>query len=441
MKFLIRSGCGESLPVALRLKQEGNEVRFAISEEADKEYHLIGDGMIDKSTLPRSMDWADVIVFDSNIFKLPQEAETLREVTLVLGSSELSGKLENDRALAVQTAKSVGLDVPSYEEFSGPGAWNKAESYLRETGDKIFQNGVVWKPNGEAPASTFVAGDVDQMVHMLSYWKELYKEHKETPNFILTSKIEGQEISTEGWFNGKEFYVPNNTLERTRFFDGDHGEKTGCAGNVVWHNDGPLFKTLIQPLKQILNGRYCGPIDVNAIIDEKSNKPIFLEFTPRFGYDALFALIQGLDSDLGELFYQVAAGQKVNFSIRNDFAAAIRVHIPPYPEPPASDDKLRPVGIPIGGIPKNFNIGPYFPVEVYVSDDTLFTSGPDGYVIVIGGNGKSPDGAFEKVYKTIEGLDIPLMRYRLDLGKKLQEVYGKLLKTGWLEGNRSFAGR
>ena len=300
------------------------------------------------------------------------------------------------------------------------------------------ESSVVWKPNGEAPVSTFVASDIDQMVHMLDYWEALYREHKETPNFIITSKIDGPEISTEGWFNGEEFFVPNHTLERTRFFDGDHGEKTGCAGNVVWHLDGDLFKTLVLPFKDVLVGKYCGPFDINAIIDEGTNRPIFLEFTPRFGYDAIFGLAQSLDSDLGELFYQVANGVSVNPRIRRDFAGATRVHIPPYPEPPSDDDKLRPVGLPIKGVSAEDRIKPFYPVEVMVKDDVLVTSGPDGYVIVVGGNGASPEKAMENSYKNVERLEIPLMRYRLDLAKKLEEVYNTILKTGWLGRSSAF---
>jgi phosphoribosylamine-glycine ligase len=414
----------------MKLRDEGNEVRFAISESADLEYHLVGNGMIEKTTLAKSADWADVVVFDSNIFELPEEAEELRKFTKVLGSSKLSGELENDRAFAVQIAKSVGLNVPDYKEFVGTGAWKSAKTYLESA--ELGESSVVWKPNGEAPVSTFVAGDIDQMIHMLDYWEALYREHKEEPNFIITSKIDGPEISTEGWFNGEEFFVPNHTLERTRFFDGDHGEKTGCAGNVVWHLDGELFRHLINPFKNVLEGKYSGPFDVNAIIDEKTNKPIFLEFTPRFGYDAIFGMIQSLKGDLGELFYQIASGEIVTVNVRSDFAGATRLHIPPYPEPPNEDDKLRPVGLPVKGWNVDSAIVPIFPVEVMIKDDRLVTSGPDGYVIVVGGNGSSPKQAMEASYKNVEKLEIPLMRYRLDLAKKLEEVYNTILTTGWI---------
>lgn len=436
MKFLIRSGCGESLAIALKLRDEGNQVRFAISEEGNKEYSNVGNGIIEKTTLARSIDWADVIIFDSNIFDLPAEAEAVRKYKPALGSSRFSGELENDRALAVQIAKSVGLKVPDYEEFVGNKAWDMARRFLEGQSEKAW----VWKPNGESPASTFVSSDVDQMIHMFSYWEELFEEHGDEPNFILTTKIEGEEISTEGWFNGEEFFLPNHTLERTRFFDGDHGEKTGCAGNVVWSQQTSLFETLIKPFAKTLSGKYRGPLDVNCIIEKESNAPVFLEFTPRFGYDAIFGLAQVLNSDLGELFYQIASQKRVTASVKSSFAGMVRVHIPPYPEHPAKDDKLRPVGIPIAGIPKDFKIGPCYPIEVMIKEDSLVTSGPDGYVVVVGADGGSPKESMNNAYKEVEKIDIPLMRYRLDLADKLQEVFETIRKTGWI-GSKAFGGR
>lgn len=432
MKFLVRSGCGESLSVALRLQNDGHDVRFAISKSADEQYHMIGEGMVEKAEYnPKVVDWADVVVFDSNVFELPQEAEELRKrKVLVVGSSALTGALENDRSFAIQVAKHAGISVPEIKEFVGRAAWDDAKRYVSQiSSDKKL----VWKPNGEAPASTFVAESVDEMLEMFPYWAELFAEHKHDPTFIITDAIEGEEISTEGWFNGEEFYVPNHTLERTRFFDGDHGEKTGCAGNVVWHSETPLYHRLFDKLRPIFRGRYNGPVDVNVIIDKNSNEPIFLEFTPRFGYDALFGLMEILNSDLGKLFYETADARNINPSIDSSFSGAVRVHIPPYPEPSAEDDQKRPVGIPIFGMPvKGYGAHVYYPVEMMVESNKLTTTGPDGYVMVVAGKGPSPRAAMESAYDSIEKIRIPTARWRMDLAVKLQEVYEAIRVTRWI---------
>lgn len=436
MKFLVRSGCGESLPIALRLQDEGHKVRFAISDDAEKEYQLTGEGLVEKAKYnDASIDWADVVIFDSNSFNLPAEAEACRkQQRLVIGSSYLSGVLENDRTLAIQVAKDAGINVPDVKEFVGKAAWDDAKRYItRLSGDKKL----VWKPNGEAPASTFVSESLDELVQMFPYWQELFAEHGHEPSFILTDKIEGEEISTEGWFNGEQFHLPNSTLERTRFFDGDHGEKTGCAGNVVWHGETPLYHRLFNKLAPIFRGRYNGPIDINVIINKDSNEPIFLEFTPRFGYDAFFGLMEILNSDMGKLFYETADRRDIKANIDSRFAGAIRVHVPPYPEPSAEDDKQRPVGLPIhvgGSYSKNSRH--YYPVEVMVKDNRIVTSGPDGYIMVVADIGNSPEASMNAAYKLLEKVRIPTARWRTDLGTKLQEVYNTVRSSGWLNGSK-----
>lgn len=432
MNILLRSGCGESLPVALRLMAEDHLVRMAISEEADEEYHLIGDGLVNKvEYTQKNVNWADVVVFDSNVFSLPREAEAQRKFgTKVVGASEWSGRLEHDRSFAIQMAKEAGISVPKIREFSGHGAWDDAKRYV---GGISSDKKLVWKPNGEAPASTFVAESVDEMMEMFPYWSELFAEHGHNPSFIITDAIEGEEISTEGWFNGEQFYLPNHTLERTRFFDGDHGEKTGCAGNVVWHDETPLYHRLFDKMAPIFAGRYNGPVDINVIIEKDSNEPVFLEFTPRFGYDALFGLMEILDSDLGELFYETAYGRQINAKIENGFSGAVRVHVPPYPEPSAEDDKQRPVGLPIFGMPETDQIfGGYYPVEVMFKDGKFLTTGPDGYVMVVAGKGQSPREATEAAYNLIEKTRIPTARWRMDLAVKFQDIYETIKRSGWI---------
>lgn len=432
MKFLIRTGCGECLPVALRLQGEGHKVRFAISEDAEKEYQIVGDGLVDKAKYDdANVNWADIVVFDSNVFNLPYEAEILRKKGVpVVGSSHFSGMLENDRSFAIQVAEDAGINVPNIKEFAGKAAWDDAERYISRLSP---HEKLVWKPNGEAPASTFVSESADEMIQMFPYWRELFAEHGHEPSFILTDKIEGEEISTEGWFNGKDFYLPNSTLERTRFFDGDHGEKTGCAGNVVWHGETPLYRRLFNKLAPILTGRYNGPIDINVIIEKDSSEPIFLEFTPRFGYDAFFGLMEILKSDLGKIFYEVADSRPVSAVVDGSFSGAVRVHVPPYPEPSAEDDKKRPVGLPvyIRDVRKEGVVG-YYPVEVMLKDNRIVTSGPDGYIMVVAATGTSPRLAMEAAYKKTEKVRIPTARWRMDLADKFEEVYNTIRASGWI---------
>lgn len=431
MKFLIRSDYGESLALALRLMNEGNEVKFSIDEVKARD---IGDGLVLKPpTFEGAIQWSDIVVFDSNAGTLPQEAERVRAVRPVVGSSALSVKLEEDRQYAMQEASKAGLVVPDSKEFSGPRAWSKAREFI---GSLRTKDAWVWKPNGEAPCQTYVADSAEELYRMLDYWKRLYEQAEETPSFILTPKITGVEVSTEAWFNGHNFSLFNHTVERNRLFDRDRGEKTGCAGNVVWLSAGSrLGRDLLLPLAPLLQGKYNGPVDVNAIIDEKTNEPVFLEFTPRFGYDAIFAFMELIESDMGGLLYSMATGHDWNGKLKEGFAGALRVHIPPFPEGHEGNPASNPsIGVPIFGFnPDKFNRH-ISPIEVKLDvDGDPVTSGPDGYVFVVSNTGDTPLQAMEAAYKQSDQIRIPCKRHRADLPESIQKVYDDLENTGWLE--------
>jgi len=432
MKFLIRSGWGESLAIARRIEAEGNLVRFSIFEPSAQ---TVGQGLITKTKdFIASAQWADVVIFDSNDFDLPNEAEKLRKAgKAVVGSSDFGAKLEEERQLSSDTAKKAGIEIPEFVSFYGPNAWVKAKLFLA---DRDEDEGWVWKHNGDSEtASTYVASNVPEMVRLLSWIERLYVKEKETPDFILSSKVEGVEISTEAWFNGSGFVLANNTIERNRFFNHDLGEKTGCAGNVVWTYEDvdscPLYKVLLAPLEKTLKGKYNGPIDVNAIIEKESNEPIFLEFTPRLGYDAIYAFAHCVTSDIAGLFADIAMGKKWAGEFRADrFFGALRVHVPPYPE----EEKGRAEGVPVFGFdasvvrksvsPGEIRWDPYGDPEI---------SGPNGCAFILSADGGTPKEAMLKC-EPDKLLKVPMMRYRTDLPDLLQEIFDDLVATEWVKG-------
>jgi hypothetical protein len=137
------------------------------------------------------------------------------------------------------------------------------------------------------------------------------------------------------------------------------------------------------------------------------------------------------------LFYKIGVGEAWAGKVRSDFAGVVRLHIPPYPEPPSEEDEQRPVGLPVYGYVVKDKVGPYYPVELMLEGDSLVTSGPDGYVMLAGRFGASPKQAMERAYKEADKLRIPLVRYRLDLADKLEEVFGHIKATGWLKESKN----
>lgn len=429
MKFLFRSGWGESLPLARQVEKEGNLVRFSIVEsDAQK----VGIGLIEKTKdYLGSVGWADVIVFDSNAFDMPKEAQRAIDAGKnVVGSCELAGKLEKDRLFAAEVARKAGIEVNNFEHFEGPRAWVKARKFLSDQ-----EGGWVWKPNGDGDVcSTYVAEDIEEMFRMLEYFEHRYREEKTPANFILTPTIEGIEVSTEVWFTGTDFILANNTVEKNRVFPGDLGEKVGCMGNVVWVapdlQSCPLFSVLLKPLRDTLaDAHYRGAIDVNSIIEKESGEPVFLEFTPRFGYDAVYALALLVGSDFGGLLADCAMGRRwAGRAITDRFAGAMSVSVPPYP----SDPDVSQYGAPIFGFDPE-KVDPHvMPCEVMLLNGQAVTSGPMGVPFVFTALGNTPEEAMEGCVP--EKVKIPLMRYRNDLPSAIQTTYDDLESTEWVRG-------
>lgn len=436
MKFLFRSSDALCLPQALRVKNEGNVAKLSVHRPG---FGRMGNGLIDKSiSFEKDADWADVVVYDVQDGPLGDEADKLRaRGKAVAGTSALGMMLEHDRKFGIDFAKASGVKCPEVQEFKGIAAFAKAREFIASKPRNIDW---VLKVNGKAPGGvgTFVSKDGRQGAQrMLKHWEELYRKEAIRPDFVVTQKIDGCEISTEAWFNGRDFLLPNHTIEKNKFFPGDLGEKVGCCGNVVWATslESPLYKKLLEPLRDKLWGKFVGPLDVNVIIEKSTNEPVFLEYSPRFGYDAVFALME-LVPDLGQFLSAVATGQSYQLDSKR-FAGDVRVHVPPFPAKGAKEGDDECVGVPIFGV----DVSKYNPhqhlVEVMIDrDDELVTSGPHGYVLSVSATGESVRDAQDNAYKQVEKIHIPNMRYRNDLSDAIEKEYQKIEATGWL-GNKS----
>lgn len=432
MKFLFRSSDALCLPQALRVKAEGNKVKLSVHRP---EFDKMGDGLIDKSvSFDRDVEWADVVIYDVQDGPLFEEADEVRKQKPTLGACAFGRQLEHDRKFGLDFARTHGVKCPDMTEFSGSLAFVKAREFLRAKDRKIDW---VLKVNGKAPegVGTFVSKDGRSgALRMLEHWEAMYKSESIKPDFVISQKIDGCEISTEAWFNGHDFYLPNHTIEKNKLFPGDLGEKVGCCGNVVWavNRDSPLVQKLLVPLiGDLAAAKFVGPLDVNVILEKGINEPVFLEYSPRFGYDAIFSLME-LVPEFGQFLYEVAQGQPASSITKDEFVGDVRLHIPPFPAKGSKDASEECVGVPIFGLKTTHD--PHFHlVEVMLNaNDELVTSGPHGYVMSVSGTGSTPRYAQEDAYKNLEAIHIPNMRYRNDLVDAIGEVYDKIESTGWL---------
>lgn len=386
----------------------------------DKKYEKILQG-IAPVPLMKEPDFSkyDLVIFD--LTGKPKVAERAMKVTNVIGDSALADELEEDRLFGIQVMEECGIEVPPYEVFQDIDA---AKQFIRKTKKRY-----VFKPNGgqdQETASTYVSTSADDMLEYIDRLGEMSKGVE----FILQEIVDGQEISTEAYFNGEDFFLINGTLEEKKFMDQKRGPNTGCSGNLVWayRNKPRIFTEGLEKLAPFLqeNG-YRGMIDLNTIA--AGNHLFGLEWTPRFGYDASATMFCTLGSPLGEFLAQVASGEPQVIDVIHDFAAAIRLSIPPYP---SECDGYYMENVPINGIEED-DLEHNYLYDAMLSKETgnLVTAGCSGFISVPIGTGRTIEEAFGKVNEQVKKIKIPDMQYRNDIYKCCNERYQLLSKEGW----------
>src|SRR5262249_21065928 len=170
---------------------------------------------------------------------------------------------------------------------------------------------------------------------------------------------------------------------------------------------------------------YHGMLDLNAII---AKRHIYgLEFTPRFGYDAaptlFWELVQG---GLGGFFDAFARGQVRRLDLRDGFAGAVRVTIPPWPTEKYDADE----NVPIRGLTHEEEAGLYWYNVKKDSDGHLVSAGAWGVIALVTAFSTDAGRAVAKPLDTLHSLKLKSKQYRTDLHKVFVQDMEKLEEMG-----------
>ena len=435
-EFLVISKGGDSLSIAQRIESEGHKVNFYVNDE-DK--RAVGEGIISKSKVTEVLVSKEGTVNNSVLQKLlkPEPdciimdmvgegfgdvASMLKSKYPLIGGSKWGNRVELDRIYGTKVMRVSGINTPMTTNFSDYG---KAISFVEET-NKTY----VYKPSGnQATTTTYVAEGPDDMIGMLEYYSGIKEP------FELQERVNGIEVSTELWFNGKEVLGVNHTMEEKRFMEGNLGVQSGCMGSAVWlgTQGSKLYKEgvgkLVPALKKV---GYRGPIDLNTIVTK--DKLHGLEFTARFGYDAICILLEMYRGKVNDLMYGMAAGINIPMKFKSNWGIGIDLSVPPYPldiEPNLYK------GILIQGINK-YNLKHIWFYDIQKKDNRYMTSGNGGDICTITARGDEIGNyhplrdAKRRVMRTIHNLIIPDIQYRRDIGDRVYEEHKQLMKWGWL---------
>ncbi|HSD04557.1 MAG TPA: phosphoribosylglycinamide synthetase C domain-containing protein, partial [Nitrosopumilaceae archaeon] len=215
-----------------------------------------------------------------------------------------------------------------------------------------------------------------------------------------------------------------------RLFPGDIGPSTGEMGtSMFWSQQNKLLELTLEKMKQkLIESKYVGYIDINCIANGKGVFP--LEFTSRFGYPTISIQMEGITSNLGDLFYKMAGGEQVDIKTKKGFQVGVVIAVPPFP---FTDDRtFRKYSEEATILFKKENKEGVHIGEIKRSNDDWHVAGKSGYALVVTGSGTSMEDARKQAYHRVENVMIPNMFYRTDIGARWINDSDMLLSWGYL---------
>ena len=356
-------------------------------------------------------------------------ADMARKQRPVVGASLWGEVAELDRPYGAKVMKLAGINIPRTYAFN---SISDGIKFVENT-NKPY----VFKPSGNLPsATTYVAQGSADLISIMEFYGD------EVGKFELQEKVEGIEVSSELWFNGKESVNVNHTMEEKTFMEGGFGPKVGSMGSVVWNGSkaSKLYTEGIGRLEETLRRvGYKGPIDLNTIITK--DKLYGLEFTCRMGYDAIFPFNELLRDKFSDLVYGIATGVGGReVQMRRGYAMGVVFAIPPFPTnlepwPEVAKDVCK--DRPIFGLSKE-NLKHIWIGDVYKKGNQYLCSGVNGILGTVTAHGDTPGEnplreARRRCYRTLSNLIIPDMMYRRDIGDRVLRDRAYLEQWGWVE--------
>ncbi|MEJ2257034.1 MAG: phosphoribosylglycinamide synthetase C domain-containing protein [Woeseiaceae bacterium] len=410
--------------IAWQVHREGNEVRYYIASESERD---IADGFVPKvDDWESHVDWADVIVFD-DVMGQGEKAAALRATGKhVVGGTAYTDRLEDDRTFGQEELKKHGVSIIPFQEFTD---FDAAIEHVR-----AHPSAYVIKPSGEAQnikRLLFVGQEDDgvDVIHVLQSYKAVYADTVKV--FQLQRRMRGVEVAVGAFFNGTDFMLPINiNFEHKPLFPGNIGPATGEMGTCMyWSEPNRIFRATLAKLRdKLAEEAYVGYIDVNCIVNGQGIYP--LEFTARFGYPTISIQADGISMPMGDFLHGMASGTLQRFKTRKGFQIGLRIVVPPFPY----DD------------PKTFSANSKGRVIIFrkpnregvhiedvreVNGEWLIT-GSSGVVLIVTGMGPSVKQAQAQAYQRVRNILIPNMYYRTDIGDRWVEDHDKLHTWGYL---------
>lgn len=239
---------------------------------------------------------------DKNLFVVVTDVgfgglvDRLRERNfIVFGSTYKGDMLENNRVFGKKVMQESEISVPEYYSCESLREVEKVLGSLSE--DEKW----VLKANTVSGSFDTRVGTVVELLGALEQVEEVEKGLE--VGYILEKYIEGIEVASAAFFNGKEFLKPIVIT-----FESEWG------GYISWERDSEVFEKGLSRVSKVLGDfGYRGMIDLNGIWT-RNGEYYGIEFASRFGYP--WGRIQSkMISNLVDVLFATANGDLIDISL------------------------------------------------------------------------------------------------------------------------------
>lgn len=400
MKFLFISRKGLGLPLAHRIKQEGNDVVAFVKEAAGRRLWQPILPLVDEWRPHATPQSVDVVVFDEP--GAGRIADELRSQGLaVFGAGALVDKLTQPQVPVLTEARS---GLPPAEKTLVTS--NSVEELIRY----IKRNPGAYRFH--AKEILYISSGPDELIRMLPFLKKTAGLNTEMK---LTQRELGTSVGLFTFFNGDKFidpiYLVFEQLEQELGLIRGREDVTGVLLNAA--RDGvPIIREREFGLKKELQkASYRGPIRIDVVVGEQ----VFLGGIQAVTADPVtFAALEDAKRDIASIILGIASGSLSEMdAIDGRFIAAVPVHF-------TARDPVE--GTPIFGVRRTDLPHVWFTDMHLDREHDPMTAGVFRTVMVLTGSGDTAEIAVQRVREIAENVKVPETNFRTDGILRLAQV-------------------
>lgn len=398
MKILLISRDGDGLALAHRLKKEGNSVKVFCAASVGA-----GLGLIDRVDSWRPhMEWADLIFADGPGWGVYEKLFKQLGKPL-FGIGELSDMLSFNRERQRSLLSKAGLDLPRQWSITR-GEKNSFADVLSGWTDP----GVVLKGS-----NVQVCRDMESFL----YAANLVEEGHEV---VVEDLVEGVEVRTAGWFNGRGWLEPfyHGLMDMEEAVGGMGRVGQSMGGVVVRSGGDSLVERALMPLTKALQAMsYRGLVTITEFVNQQEMFVTGMKLGLCF--DEIEALCEGSREPLGDLLFETAQGVKKTVDVTKDLMAVVRV-----------SSLVEEGGAPVIGLDEgNMKHLWLNGVEALEDEGVKKADGPLA-VFKATAIGRDVREAVKRVHRTVERINFMHKYYRADACQRAMSDIGVLKSWG-----------